>query len=222
MPNVKISELPAASTPLAGTELVPLVQSGATKKVSVADLTVGRSVSASALTASSGNLTFSGTAQRIQGDFSNATRSDRLAFQSSTVNSETRVGILPNGTGTVSGLNVHNNSDANNASLGQLLINATELRFANAVIGTGSYVPMTFFNGGSEAMRITTARNVVQGTAAVATTATDGFLWITSCAGAPTGTPTAPYTNAAAMVVDTANNRLYVRVGSTWRYATLT
>lgn len=33
MPNVKISELPAASTPLAGTELVPVVQSNATKKV---------------------------------------------------------------------------------------------------------------------------------------------------------------------------------------------
>lgn len=33
MPNVKISELPAASTPLAGTEIVPVVQNNATKKV---------------------------------------------------------------------------------------------------------------------------------------------------------------------------------------------
>lgn len=45
MADVKISGLPAASTPLAGTEVLPIVQSSATKKVSIADLTAGRSVS---------------------------------------------------------------------------------------------------------------------------------------------------------------------------------
>jgi hypothetical protein len=35
MPNVKISNLPAATTPLAGTELVPIVQSGVTKQTTV-------------------------------------------------------------------------------------------------------------------------------------------------------------------------------------------
>lgn len=34
----KISALPAASTPLAGTELVPIVQSGATKQTAVSNL----------------------------------------------------------------------------------------------------------------------------------------------------------------------------------------
>jgi hypothetical protein len=38
MADIKISQLPAATTPLAGTEQVPLVQSGTTKKVSVTDL----------------------------------------------------------------------------------------------------------------------------------------------------------------------------------------
>jgi len=38
MADVKISQLPAATTPLAGTEEVPLVQSGTTKKVTVANL----------------------------------------------------------------------------------------------------------------------------------------------------------------------------------------
>lgn len=74
----------------------------------------------------------------------------------------------------------------------------------------------------AERMRITGLGNVVIGTAALATSATAGFPWIPSCPGAPTGAPTAPYTNAAALVVDTSNNRLYVLVGSTWRYATLT
>jgi hypothetical protein len=49
MPNTKISALPAASTPLAGTELVPVVQGGITEQVSVANLTAGRAVSAASL-----------------------------------------------------------------------------------------------------------------------------------------------------------------------------
>ena len=44
MADLKISQLTGATTPLAGTEVVPLVQSGTTKKVSVADLTAGRAV----------------------------------------------------------------------------------------------------------------------------------------------------------------------------------
>lgn len=49
MANSKISALTAATTPLAGTETLPVVQSGATKQVSVANLTAGRAVSASSL-----------------------------------------------------------------------------------------------------------------------------------------------------------------------------
>jgi len=46
MADQKISALPASSVPLAGTEVLPIVQSSATKKVSVADLTAGRTVNA--------------------------------------------------------------------------------------------------------------------------------------------------------------------------------
>lgn len=46
MADKKISQLTAATTPLAGTEVVPLVQSSTTKKVSVDDLTKGRVVNA--------------------------------------------------------------------------------------------------------------------------------------------------------------------------------
>jgi hypothetical protein len=52
MANVKISELTSATTALAGTEVLPIVQSSATVKVSVANLTAGRSVAASAFVAS--------------------------------------------------------------------------------------------------------------------------------------------------------------------------
>jgi hypothetical protein len=50
MADTKISALTAATTPLAGTEVLPIVQSGVTKQVSVANLTAGQAVSAASLT----------------------------------------------------------------------------------------------------------------------------------------------------------------------------
>jgi hypothetical protein len=51
MADKKISALPAATTPLAGTEVLPIVQGGTTDQVSIANLTAGRAVSALSLTA---------------------------------------------------------------------------------------------------------------------------------------------------------------------------
>lgn len=45
MANTKISALTSATTPVAGTEVLPIVQSSSTKQVSIANLTAGRSVS---------------------------------------------------------------------------------------------------------------------------------------------------------------------------------
>lgn len=56
MADTKISGLPASTTPLAGTEELPIVQSGVTRKVSVANLTAGRAISATQLTLTTGNL----------------------------------------------------------------------------------------------------------------------------------------------------------------------
>jgi len=47
--NSKISALTSATTPLAGTETLPVVQSSATTQVTVANLTAGRAVSAASL-----------------------------------------------------------------------------------------------------------------------------------------------------------------------------
>lgn len=52
MADTKISALPASTTPLAGTEVLPIVQGGVTKQVSVANLTAGRAVGMSALNVS--------------------------------------------------------------------------------------------------------------------------------------------------------------------------
>ena len=59
MANVKISQLPSATTPLGGTEVLPIVQSGATKKVTVNDLrgTAVTAVTGTAPVVSSGGTT---------------------------------------------------------------------------------------------------------------------------------------------------------------------
>jgi hypothetical protein len=58
MADTKISALTASTTPLAGTEVLPIVQSGTTKKVAVSDLTAGRAVSM--LSSTAGNIQASG------------------------------------------------------------------------------------------------------------------------------------------------------------------
>jgi hypothetical protein len=57
--------------------------------------------------------------------------------------------------------------------------------------------------------------NVVISSAALATTAADGFLYIPTTAGAPTGTPTS-YSGRVPIVYDTVGNRLYIYSGA-WR-----
>jgi len=57
MANSKISALPSATTPLAGTEVLPVVQGGITEQVSVANLTAGRSVAASNLAVDANSAT---------------------------------------------------------------------------------------------------------------------------------------------------------------------
>jgi hypothetical protein len=68
MADKKISALTSATTPLAGTEVLPIVQSGATVKVAVSDLTTGRAISATAVTATTGNFVVGTSGQGI--DFS--------------------------------------------------------------------------------------------------------------------------------------------------------
>jgi hypothetical protein len=65
MADLKISALPAASVALAGTEVLPIVQSSATKQVTVANLTAGRAVATGVLTVT-GDATLS-TGNLVQG-----------------------------------------------------------------------------------------------------------------------------------------------------------
>jgi len=75
-------------------------------------------------------------------------------------------------------------------------------------------------NSGSpaQAFMVSQAKSVVVGAVALATTATDGFLYVPTCAGTPTGVPTAQ-TGTAPLIVNTTNNKLYFYSGGAWRDA---
>lgn len=110
----------------------------------------------------SGNLTFTGTGNRITGDFSNTTIASRVMFQSSTTNAQTQILAIPNGTSTQAVFEANSDSSGGtNAVIGQIgVIAGAEVRITSGIRGTGTYQPMTFFTGGSEAMRIFTSRGV--------------------------------------------------------------
>ena len=66
MADVKISGLPASTTPLDGTEVLPIVQGTTTKQVSVTNLTSGKTVPAIGFTLeSSGIITEATTARTL-------------------------------------------------------------------------------------------------------------------------------------------------------------
>ena len=71
------------------------------------------------------------------------------------------------------------------------------------------------FNATPTLQTLTLNANVIVGSAAIATSATDGFLYIPTCAGVPTGTPTT-HTGTAAIVIDSTNNKMYIYSGGAW------
>lgn len=106
-------------------------------------------------------------------------------------------------------------------------LNGSGVRQGNIVTGwDGASTAAAYMTFGTrvgsaltEKLRITSAGSIICGTGAVATNATDGFLYIATCTGTPTGVPTS-YTGRLAQVYDSSNNKLYVYSGG-WKGVTL-
>lgn len=298
MADKKISQLTGATTPLAGSEVLPIVQSGNTVKVSVDNLTTGKSVTASqykvvsttgtaetlidmqtvwdnpsgnksllwkdatnalgrisvdysAPTATmsfgslynsgyqtddllkikaNGHVDFPKTGQRITGDFSNATAANRVAVQTNVTNGATNFALLPNGTSTNTVFVLEGDSAQANGSVFTISCGAnsnTEVRFNSNIRGTGSYLPITFFNAGAERFRIATTSgdvtvntgNLVVGTAAkgIDFSANTGAAGETSSLlnwyEEGTWTPTLRFGGATTGITYTTQTGTYTRIG---------
>jgi hypothetical protein len=134
---------------------------------------------------------------------------------------------------TDDGISITNTSSANTtAKQPRLLFRGTDTLATGKDAASLVVVPadvnyvgasLAFYTRGSdtnaERMRIDSSGNIIAGaSAALATTATNGFLYVPTCAGTPTGTPTA-VTGMAPIVVNTTNNKLYFYSGGAWRDA---
>jgi hypothetical protein len=121
---------------------------------------------ASKLDIGSGDLRFSSTGQRIIGNMSSGSLPNRLAFQSSTLNTSTGVHAIPNGSSVVSGFRAESDSAFTNGQFASMDVNGgTDVRITSGIRGSGTYVPLTFYTNGTESMRITSAGDVGIGTA---------------------------------------------------------
>lgn len=103
-----------------------------------------------------GNIAISGVGRRITGDFGNATFANRPMFQSSGADQNTLISALPSGSGSISGFRAYGSSNLVNgvAALITASVSRGSIQFDSEAYGTGTHLPMTFFTGGAERMRI--------------------------------------------------------------------
>jgi hypothetical protein len=96
------------------------------------------------------------------------------------------------------------------------ILDNSSSNYAAYIVPVASDVPL--FRSQST-FRVETGSLIV-GAAAVATTATRGFLYLPSCAGAPTGVPVTQ-TGTVPCVLDSTDSKLYAYIGGSWVSATL-
>lgn len=82
-------------------------------------------------------------------------------------------------------------------------------------VGTNAAYQLSFWTNNTKRATIDSLGNKIFTNGALATTATDGFVYIPSCAGLPTGVPTA-VTGGVPLVADSTNNKIYAYVGGAW------
>lgn len=131
----------------------------------IEEKTAATGVTIDGLLLKDGGISFSGTGKKITGDFSNTTVADRVLFQSSTTNGATNLTAIPNGTSVAASFVAFNNATTTNAAFLQFAAaSATEAQIVSGITGSGTYIPVTFYTGGSERVKLDTSGNVSIGT----------------------------------------------------------
>lgn len=155
MADVKISALPLASTPLAGTEVLPIVQSATTDQVSVANLTAGRAVSAASLTLTTTPLAFGsgGTgATAFTANYIPYSNGTSLTSSANLVFDGTNLGVGTSNPSLYGKLAVANTS-AGTVTAGAILVN-------NSANSVGSGVGLYFDPNGAQLARAASIQSV--------------------------------------------------------------
>jgi hypothetical protein len=160
MADVKISGLPASTTPLAGTEVLPIVQSSSTKQVSVANLTAGRDVSANIFSSAAGTAAL--PAITTSGDLNTGIffpSADTIAFSEGGVEAMRldASGNLGVGTTSPSGkLDVRQTVNNTDMFYGR--------RQADAGGGAGNFINFDSSGGGTSVFKVSTRADIEAGT----------------------------------------------------------
>jgi len=169
-----------------------------------------------ALTVSAGGATITGNST-ITGTLGGLTG---LTMASGTLSA---VDLTVSGTFTPNGLTSNGNLTFSGASR-RIIPGTSSLTIRNVgnTVDAISVQSTVVAIGGSATIsevQIGTGSNTTIGNTGMSTNATAGFLVLpgTNGAGAPTGA-----VNQYSCCVDDANSRLYIRIGSTWKYASLT
>lgn len=111
-----------------------------------------------------GNLTFSGTARRMYGDFDNFTRASRFLFTNSGSAAQAALGVLPSVAGGLgASYEAFGGIDPDNTSVTSLFNNPLSARAGidSGKNGSGTTLPMVFSINGDEAFQVDpTTKNV--------------------------------------------------------------
>ena len=101
-----------------------------------------------------GDINITGAGRRITGDFSSTTLVSRVMFQTTTPNSMTSIGVLPNGSGIGGNISAFSGPNPANSAIAMLLSNGSEASLRSLATGSSTFLPLTFYTGGVERLRI--------------------------------------------------------------------
>lgn len=122
-------------------------------------------------------------------------------------------------------LRLHNTSSIDGSALLRFQADRSTAKQYDLGIDNGGGITKAFSlydrSAAAERWRVPTQGGFVVNPASLATTATDGFFYAPVMTGPPTGVPTAQTGGAAVVVEDSATPKIWVRIGSTWKSATL-